>query len=291
MFVIKDADSRVMQTIENKGTFVESLVAFIKTGVSIDGACLRHVDFSNSDLSGLNLSGVDLVSANLSNCNLEKTNLSGSNLVCAKMTHSELSEANLSNADLRQVDLSYSNLEGAKLCRARLENANLSYSCLMRADLAGVVLFHSNISYANFRGATLTLADFTLCHARKVDLSGVNIEGAIGLDAVIAETRILCEGDIVGWKKCRNGILVKLLVPAEAKRSSAFSRRCRAEYVKVLEVIDPVGDRKEGVSIYDNSIVYREGEIVIPDSFDNRWTDEYTNGIHFFITKIEAAAY
>jgi hypothetical protein len=36
---------------------------------------------------------------------------------------------------------------------------------------------------------------------------------------------------------------------------------------------------------------YRVGDTVYPDSFDDRITEECTNGIHFFITKIEAENY
>ena len=50
------------------------------------------------------------------------------------------------------------------------------------------------------------------------------------------QTRILPEGDIIGYKKCRDGVIVKLLIPIKAKRSHAFGRKCRAEYAKVLEI-------------------------------------------------------
>jgi len=95
------------------------------------------------------------------------------------------------------------------------------------------------------------------------------------------------EGDIIGWKKCKDDVIVKLLIPKKAKRSNASGRKCRAEFAKVLEVIGA----EVAVSNYNNNTVYKVGKIVKPDSFDdNRW-DECSNGIHFFITRQEAEAY
>ena len=92
---------------------------------------------------------------------------------------------------------------------------------------------------------------------------------------------------MIGWKKCQNGVIVKLLIPAAAKRSSATTRKCRAEFAQVLEVIGA----EEGTSSCDAAIKYRTGETVTPDSFDeNRWA-ECSSGIHFFITREEAEAW
>ena len=42
---------------------------------------------------------------------------------------------------------------------------------------------------------------------------------------------------LIGWKKCINGVIVKLRIPEEAKRSHAFGRSAALEFVDVLEVI------------------------------------------------------
>jgi len=45
------------------------------------------------------------------------------------------------------------------------------------------------------------------------------------------------------------------------------------------------------ISQHDVTTKYKAGEIVRPDAWDdNRW-DECSNGIHFFITKLEAENY
>ena len=180
----------------------------------------------------------------------------------------DLSRADLSGADLSWADLSGADLSQADLSRAYLYVADLSRAILGRADLSG----------ANLHGADLSRAD----------LSGADLSGALHAELAIARTRILPdEGSVVGWKKCRDGVIVKLLVPEGAKRSHAFGRKCRAEWVEVLEVFGA----DVGVSMHDEETKYRKGEIVRPDSFSDNWQDECAPGIHFFITRLEAENY
>ena len=95
------------------------------------------------------------------------------------------------------------------------------------------------------------------------------------------------EGAFVAWKKCYNDVIVKLLIPEDAKRSSATTRRCRASKAIVLDVIGA----EKGISRNDASFVYEVGKEMIPDSFDgDRW-NECSHGIHFFITRKEAENY
>ena len=67
--------------------------------------------------------------------------------------------------------------------------------------------------------------------------SGANLSGAKNAALAIAQTRILpSEGSIIGWKKCRDGVVVKLRIPETAKRSHAFGRKCRAERAEAYQV-------------------------------------------------------
>jgi hypothetical protein len=135
----------------------------------------------------------------------------------------------------------------------------------------------ANLSGANLSGAYL----------RDANLSGANLRDAKNAEYAIALTRILPDGDLVGWKKCRDGILVKLRIPEAAKRSHAFGRKCRSEFADVLEVIG--GDI--GLAQHDGKTEYRVGQRVTPDKWDDDWTQECSSGIHFFITKLEAENY
>ena len=161
--------------------------------------------------------------------------------------------------------------------RHALEKATGARADLRGANLSGANLSDTNLSSANLRGADLSGAN----------LSDANLSSANVADLAIAMTRILPDGDLVGWKKCRDGVIVKLRIPAEAKRSHAFGRKCRAEFADVLEVIGA----EVGISLHDGKTEYRTGQRVTPDSFDENWMDECSHGVHFFITRQEAEAY
>ncbi len=199
---------------------------------------------------------------------LFRANLSGANLSGA-----HLSGAHLSGADLSGANLSGANLSGAHLSGADLSGANLSGANLSGADLSGAHLSGAHLSGANLSGA---------------DLSGADLSGAKNADLVIARTRILPDGDLIGWKKCNDNVIVKLKIPAEARRSHAFGRKCRAEFVDVLEVI---GGKKGITTNHGPKTEYMVGQRVTADSWDKSYQNECSNGIHFFITRIEAENY
>jgi len=149
---------------------------------------------------------------------------------------------------------------------------------LVFAVKSGADLYGADLSRAYLYGADLSGAD----------LYGANLSRAKNSELVIAKTRILPEGDIIGWKKCAHNVMVKLLIPKEAKRSSAFGRKCRAEYAHVLEI----EGAEIGYSTHDYSFEYIKGERVQPkEPFSENWMEECESGIHFFITKLEAEDY
>jgi hypothetical protein len=230
----------------------------------------------------------------LSSANLSYANLRSANLSSADLSSADLSSANLSSADLSSADLRYANLRSAILSSANLSSANLSSADLSSADLSSADLRYANLSYANLRSADLSSADLSsanLSYAdlssadlRYANLSSANLSYAQNSELAVAMTRILPEGNIVGWKKCRDAVIVKVLIPTDAKRSSAFGRKCRAEFVRVLEVVGA----ETATSLHDGVTTYKAGEIVRSDKWCDDFTNECAGGIHFYITRLEA---
>ena len=239
-------------------------------------ANLTEANLYGADLRGANLRGADLCGANLREANLYRADLCEANLYGA-----DLYRANLREADLYRADLCEANLYGANLREANLRGADLYGADLCGADLYGADLYGADLRGANLRGADLCGADLYgayLNEDTKIDTESL----------AFAETRFLPEGDIIGYKKCRNNVIVKLLIPKEAKRSHAFGRKCRAEYAQVLEIFGA----KIATSHHDNNFTYEVGDTVKPTtSFSEDWFNECESGIHFFITRIEAENY
>lgn len=120
----------------------------------------------------------------------------------------------------------------------------------------------------------------------------------------IAPMRCPKKGEYIAWKKCRKfypklrkykHVYAKLLIPADAKRSSACSEKCRASKAKVLGFYDinekPLSIRT-AVSVYqyDNSeFVYKVGKVAVPRTpFNEDRFEECAPGIHHFMTFEEA---
>ena len=185
----------------------------------------------------------------------------------------DLRYTDLSGADLTGVDLRYANLRGTDLRYANLRYANLSDADLRKADLR----------CADLRGVNLGGAD----------LRGVNLRGiktniyTIGYSLACPE-----KGSFIAYKKA-NGCIIKLLILEDSKRSSATTVKCRCDKAKVLDIENIKTGLKvmEVRSNYDSKFIYRVGEIVSVDNFDDDRWNEYSTGIHFFMNRENAMNY
>ena len=134
-------------------------------------------------------------------------------------------------------DSGYCDLEGAKFCGADLQGADLRGCSLKNAD---------------FRGA-----DIRLSTLENADLTGARMdETTVGYPMRCPE-----KGAFVAYKKCVYDRIVQLLVPADAKRSSATGPTCRCDKAKVLTIRNFDGTREfdEAWSLVDENFVYRKG--------------------------------
>ena len=180
--------------------------------------------------------------------------------------------ANLQDADLRGADLRGADLWDANLQYANLWGADLRGANLQGANLWGADLWDANLQDANLRGANL----------RDVNLQDANLWGAD-----LSPFQIPQEGELIVFKKCREGI-VKLSVPPGARRTASLvGRKCRAEFVRVIET----PQHRAAYSCYSMDVVYEEGQTVCPDKYDPDIRVECSHGIHFFLTREEAEAF
>lgn len=174
--------------------------------------------------------------------------------------------------------------ERAVLRRAVLSGADLRRADLMGADLSGADLSDADLSGADLRRAVLSGAV----------LSGADLRGVIYNERT-AFFAMTCpeEGAFVGFKKA-HGYIVKLLVPDDAKRSSATTRKCRCSKAEVISITNADGSDADRTSIpsdHDPAFVYTIGEVVEVEDFDENCWNECAPGIHFFVTRDEAVNY
>ena len=192
----------------------------------------------------------------------------------------------LANANLAGACLAVADLTGADLKGADLTGADISW-----ADLADAVLIGAKLEDADIKGAFLEGADLN-----EADITGANINWAkLNGAKNIPYIPLSCpsEGAFIGWKKVDGKYLVKIQIPEDARRTSATTRKCRCDKALVLDITSLDGNEHydEVTNNNYNETIYKVGEFVYPDSFDeNRW-NECSNGIHFFVNKEDAINY
>lgn len=213
-----------------------------------------------------------------------KLDMNGISMENMDLSGWKLNNIDFSWATFKNIKFDRSNIEGTSIANALFIDCTLNGANLKNADIRGATLRYCNLSGANMEGANLYRA--VLEHA--------NLKGVIIND----ETKfykLYCpeKGAFLGYKKCFNDRLVQLLIPADAKRSSATSNACRCNKAKVLTIksFDYSERFTEAWSFVDQNFVYRVGEYVyVPDFNEDRWVDS-TTGIHFWMTRKEAMAY
>ena len=228
------------------------------TNVKIEEILERHKKWLNAEGGG------------------ERANLEGANL----------EGANLAGANLAGAILSFANLAGANLAGANLAGAILRFANLAGANLAGTNLAGAILRFATLRGINLSCATL-----RDANLEGAQLSGAINIPYI----PYACPeyGSFIGFKKADYHI-VQLEILSEAKRCSATTRKCRCDRARVLAIqnIDgTIADIDSVVSDFDSAFIYKVGEIVRVNSFDDDRWNECSAGIHFFINRQDAVDY
>ena len=259
-----------------------------------------------ADLRGANLWGANLHEANLRRADFRGADLRKAELCRANLREAKFNGADLRGADFREANLRVADLDMADLREADLYGANLGNANFYGADLSGTVLREANLFVASLRGADLTGADLreaNLWGANlfEADLYGADLRGANLNMANLQGAKnvpyipLACPdtGAFIAWKKA-SGYVIKLLIPEDAKRSSATSRKCRANKAIVLSIEKVDGtpsELSEAASNYDPDFLYRIGETVEVKDFCEDRFNECAPGIHFFVNREEAVNY
>ncbi len=175
----------------------------------------------------------------------------------------------------------------ANLAGAYLADANLARANLTGAYLYGAYLYGANLTCAYLTGANLARANLTGANLAGAYLTGANLD-----KAVLAHRLITPTGAFEAYKQVRDGVILRLLIPAKARRFGGLvGRKCRADEAKVLGVVGSNTKIKTFASKHDSDFKYTVGKIVKVKNFCNDPRIECAAGIHFFMTEIEAREY
>lgn len=192
--------------------------------------------------------------------------------------------------------------------QANFAGKKLSGADLSGRDLSGAILCYADFSGANFTGAKLSGTNFAWTDLSGANFSGAVFNGATCFEHVVLSPKIKIDhplacpetGSFIGYKASREGYIVELLIPEDAKRSSSTGKKCRCDKAKVISIQKISSNRNldgnsarinKAHSCYQESFVYCVGETVsVPDFDECRW-HECASGIHFFMDRKDAVNY
>ena len=227
----------------------------------------------------------------------------------AELTEAMLGPREENLLHMQNVILKNMDLTGWRLQKIDFSGATFENVCLAGADFSGSKLKNAWFQESPLKGALLRDTDMEGCMLRGADMRECDIRGANLFCAVLEKANLEgiiwdektqhfgmhCprRGAFLGYKKCCYDRIVELLIPADAKRSSATLNTCRCSRAKVLIIksADCSKYYEEAWSLVDENFVYRKGRWVeVPDFDEDRWNDS-TTGIHFWMTREEAIGY
>ena len=246
----------------------------------------RHLHWLNRDCENwesmrADLHDADLHDANMSYANMSGVNMSYANMCGADMSYTNISYANMRDADLHDANMSYANMIYTIMINTNMIGADLSNANMRGADMRGAKMIGADLNYADLRGAKMIGAELNYADLRGANMIDADLRGADKL-----RKGIKLSEPIIGWKKCKNNVLVKLEIPRGAIVFSINNSKCRTDKAKVLEIIG--GDRAYSKHKFFS---YYVGDVIEIFDFNCEYNDECAEGIHFFRTKEEAEHY
>lgn len=275
------------------------------TQAQFDALHAQHIRWLEgvADADITSISDVDLSDINLSYLNLKfvvftRVRFSGlirfSNMYGVKFDQCDLSNCMIEYCNFNCVSFKYCTLYASEWRSTTMEQWHVDYSDLRELELTGSVF-----SLVHGWCSQISLSSYSI----KSGSNEISVDIIQMCDPVIhINQRCPTHGRFIGWKKvlamdsdaiARVVCICKLEIPASARRSSSLGSKCRADKAKVLEIRSISDGQKfnTAVSQWDPGFVYRVGEYVSVDNFDENRYNECAPGIHFFIDKQAALDY
>lgn len=92
------------------------------------------------------------------------------------------------------------------------------------------------------------------------------------------------------YKKCLGNVIVEAHIPGDAKVRGKSGVKCRASKAIITNIFGTMNGLSIGISSHDNNTIYKVGDTIEIDDFDEG-IEFCSTGFHFFCTREEAEQY
>lgn len=232
------------------------------------------------------------INVNLRDCNLIDINFDNIDL-----RHADFSGCNIIRCNFCSGELGYADFTGSYIEDSRFYNTHFKETSFQGCMFKKCHMFQSDFSLCNFNDSHFDDATYLEISSCKFTRSNFrHVTNAPDRSIDMACPRF---GAFVGYKKCVSDgcpAIVKLEIPADAKRSAGTGKKCRCDKAMVLQIETPDGKKFCSNTVYpkvynDTDTVYEVGKIVKADSFTEDRFEECAHGIHFFMNRDDAVDY
>lgn len=265
-------------------------VEFDECNENIAQYILSDLDFSNENLSGINLN--DLY---FHECNFEGATFGSQEFKFCRFDDCLFDRAIFENVTISNTVLFVNRCTSTKFMYCNFINSKIHACNFNSAHFESISFIDveiesekKSLSFINTFFKNIFFKDTTLCNN---DFSEVKCFPYVPYACPY-------KGEFIGYKmvldKDRKLYLCKLLIPADAKRSSGIGNKCRCSKAKVLNIYSIEDHRKKiktAYSVYFKDFEYHVGEEIIPNGFDDNRFNECAQGIHFFMSEQEVLYY
>lgn len=258
----------------------------------------RRIFYLDSDCDGVNFSESTIprsiiIRSDFFKCNVSRVKISNSTVYAADFRQCNLNRTHFVNCTFYKT-LFF----GCKLSHVVFENCRFKDVLFIDYDMRESTFSNSEFKETDFAGRNLRGTNF-----ENITADRSTMESLSKFVTIVKVTPSLFDffplrcpetGEFYAYKKVRDDRIVKLLIPEDARRSSATSNKCRCDKAKVVEILECNGEKsnvKRVKSLHDPSFVYTLGEMVSVPNFDDNRFNECAPGIHFFMSFEEAQDY
>lgn len=161
------------------------------------------------------------------------------------MTTIKFSDFTISNLD--QINFNKASISATDFVLAVVSDTTFNRSDIVKVNFTNSQIHASSFNFANITGSTFNYATLNKVCMYMSGIWNTIFENVKCYRCIINDVdsnripyvSLACpsEGSFIGWKVV-DGCLIKLLIPEDAKRSSATTHKCRCDKAKVLEITD-----------------------------------------------------
>jgi hypothetical protein len=245
-----------------------------------------------------------------------------------KFDHCIFKECNFNGIEFKRKSFNFCEFRDCNFTSTDMQYCKFSYCIFIHSEFNRSKIYDSYIHFCSFGPIGVGFSDFEGTRIYHSDIVGSHCTN-LNIPQIVPAT-----GSFIGYKRAKRTeyedidkssvivnfkpVIVKLLIPEDAKRISSTSRKCRCNKAKVLDIYDYEEDdimerikisegywKKEvkvpqdklpeyiknhyedAYSYQDPTFDYKVGEIIEVKDFDEE-CNECSIGIHFFTSEKEA---